>query len=53
MIDAVLNSVPCDYLYFVAKEDFSGYHHFTRSLKEHLRNARRYQKALNQARVYR
>jgi UPF0755 protein len=53
MIDAVLNSVSCDYLYFAAKEDFSGHHYFTRSLKEHLRNAKRYQKALNQARVYR
>jgi UPF0755 protein len=53
MIDAVLSSTPSDYLYFSAKEDFSGYHYFTTSLKEHLRNARRYQKALNQARIYR
>ena len=53
MIDAVLNSTSSDYLYFSAKEDFSGYHHFTRSYKEHLCNARRYQKVLNQARVYR
>jgi UPF0755 protein len=53
MIDAVLNSTSSNYLYFVAKEDFSGYHHFSKSLKEHLRNAKRYQKALNQTRVYR
>jgi UPF0755 protein len=53
MIDAVLNYAASDYFYFSAKEDFSGYHYFTRSLKEHLRNAKRYQKALNQARVYR
>ncbi len=53
MIDAVLNSTLSNYLYFVAKEDFSGYHYFSKSLKEHLRNARRYQKALNQTRVYR
>jgi UPF0755 protein len=53
MIDAVLNSVPCDYLYFVAKEDFSGYHYFAKSLREHVCHARRYQKALNQTRVYR
>lgn len=53
MIDAVLSSTPSAYLYFSAKEDFSGYHYFTTSLKEHLRNARRYQKALNQARIYR
>ncbi|MFM2428582.1 MAG: hypothetical protein RL012_466 [Bacteroidota bacterium] len=53
MIDAVLNSTSSDYLYFSAKEDFSGYHYFTRSFKEHLRNAKRYQRALNQARIYR
>ena len=53
MIDAALNSTPSDYLYFSAKEDFSGYHYFSRSLKEHLRYAKRYQKALNKARIYR
>jgi len=53
MIDAVLDSTSSNYLYFSAKEDFSGYHYFTRSFGEHLRNARRYQKALNQARIYR
>jgi UPF0755 protein len=53
MIDAVLNSTSSNYLYFVAKEDFSGYHYFSKSLKEHLRNARRYQKTLDQTRVYR
>jgi UPF0755 protein len=53
MIDAVLNSPSSDHLYFSAKEDFSGYHYFTRSFKEHLCHARRYQQALNQARVYR
>ncbi len=53
MIDAVLNSTVSDYLYFVAKEDFSGYHYFAKSLREHLRYARRYQKFLNQTRVYR
>ncbi len=53
MIDAVLNYTPHHYLYFSAQEDFSGYHYFTRSFKEHLRNARRYQAVLNQGRVYR
>ncbi|MEL6412584.1 MAG: endolytic transglycosylase MltG [Bacteroidota bacterium] len=53
MIDAVLNFSAHDYLYFAAKEDFSGYHHFARSFREHLRNAKRYQKALNQIRIYR
>jgi len=52
MIDTVLNFTPSYYLYFLAKEDFSGYHYFAWSLKEHLCNAKCYQRALNQALVY-
>jgi peptidoglycan lytic transglycosylase G len=45
-LNAVLHYTPSDYLYMCAKEDFSGYHNFTRNYQEHLRNAVRYQSAL-------
>ncbi len=48
-IDAVLNATETDYLYFCAREDFSGYHNFASNYNEHMKNARIYQKALNEA----
>lgn len=47
-IDAVLNLVKHDYLYMCAKEDFSGTHNFARTYQEHLLNAAKYSKALNE-----
>jgi UPF0755 protein len=46
-IDAVLNYAQHNYLYMVAKEDFSGKHNFAVNLSEHNRNAKKYQEALN------
>ncbi|TXT31624.1 MAG: hypothetical protein FD136_1459 [Chitinophagaceae bacterium] len=46
-IDIVLNSPATDYIYFVAKSDFSGYHHFSNNYPEHNKFAIEYQKALD------
>ena len=47
-VKAVLNAEEHHYYYFCAKEDFSGYHNFAKTLAEHNRNAAKYQQALNQ-----
>jgi len=52
-IDAVLNSEQHDYLYFVANADFSGTHHFSRTLSEHNRYAAIYQRELNKRKIFR
>ncbi|MBL7137321.1 MAG: endolytic transglycosylase MltG [Bacteroidales bacterium] len=46
-IDAVLNYRDHGYMYFCARDDFSGYHVFSTSLNEHNRNARRYQQVFS------
>lgn len=47
-LDAVLNAPQTNYLYFVARKDFSGYHTFSTTYTQHLQNAREYQKALDE-----
>jgi UPF0755 protein len=51
-IDAVLGFEKHDYIYFCAREDFSGYHNFARTIDQHNKNARSYQKALNRRKIY-
>lgn len=46
-IDIILNAPKTDYLFFVAKSDFSGYHHFSSNFAEHNSFAKEYQKALD------
>lgn len=46
-IEAVLNAPKTEYLYFVASSNFDGSSIFSKTLSEHLKNARTYQQALN------
>ena len=48
-IDAVLHPEENNYLYFCAKDDFSGYHAFAANEAQHILNAHRYQAALNRS----
>lgn len=52
-IDAVLNAEKHDYIFFAAKADFSGYHNFSRTLREHNRYAAEYQRELNRRKIFR
>ena len=46
-IDAVLNASHHEFMYFCAKDDFSGFHAFAITYDQHLNNARRFQNALS------
>lgn len=52
-IDAVLNMHKHNYIYFCAREDFSGYHNFASNFAQHAINAQKYQRALNKRGVKR
>jgi UPF0755 protein len=47
-LEAVLNAPETQYFYFVAKPDFSGYSNFAETYTEHMKNAKEYQKALDE-----
>lgn len=51
-IDAVLNYVHHNYLYMCAKETLNGEHNFAVTYAEHQANAKKYQKALDDRKIY-
>lgn len=51
-IDAVLQNKSTGYLYFCAKEDFSGRHNFAANAEQHAANARKFHNALNQRNIH-
>jgi UPF0755 protein len=51
-IEAVLSAEKHNYIFMCAKEDFSGYHNFASTLREHNNNANRYRAALNKRKIY-
>ena len=53
MLDAVLNAEKHEFFYFCARADLSGYSDFAKSYDQHLVNARKYQRALNERGILR
>jgi UPF0755 protein len=47
-LDAVLQSPETNYMYFVAKSDFSGGHDFSETFEEHVIKANAFRKALKE-----
>lgn len=51
-VEAILKAPASDDLYMCAREDFSGYHNFSSSFGEHMKNALRYQNELNKRDIH-
>lgn len=51
-IDASLSPQDHKYLFMCAKDDLSGRHNFATTHAEHIRNAAKYQRALNEKKIY-
>lgn len=51
VVDHVLDAENHDYLYFCARDDFSGYHVFAKTLAQHNQNAAKYHAALNRRKI--
>jgi UPF0755 protein len=51
-IDAVLNYEQHHYFFFCARDDLSGYHNFAATSEQHIINAEKYRRALNQMKIY-
>jgi len=51
VLEATLNPSTNNYLFMCAKPDYSGTHNFTHSATEHIKNAKEYQKWLNQLNI--
>ncbi|MBN2639255.1 MAG: endolytic transglycosylase MltG [Bacteroidales bacterium] len=52
-IEAVLNPAKTKFLYFCAKDDFSGYHVFANTNRQQELNAEKYQQALDSLKIFR
>lgn len=50
-VDAVLNYTKHNFMFFCAREDFSGYHSFAINYNQHLANARRFQRELDRRNI--
>lgn len=51
-IDATLTPTDHNYIFMCAKDDLSGRHNFATTHAQHMRNARKYQQALNERKIY-